>query len=111
MWKSLHIEVYRDTHDQASTSVAGDQHGLLFGSWMISGRVRRRMRRPPMIIYLIPVGLASCAAGRPRQSGVGGAPTALPREAASPTISGASRVYLPAVVLIIFVVTTVVDRG
>jgi len=84
LWKSLHIEVYRDTHDQASTSVAGDQHGLLFGSWMISGRVRRRMRRPPMIIYLIPVGLASCAAGRPRQSGVGGALAVSPRGSGEP---------------------------
>jgi hypothetical protein len=47
LWKSLHVEVYRDTHDQASTSGDGDQHELLRGSWMISRVVRRRMRRPP----------------------------------------------------------------
>jgi hypothetical protein len=47
LWKSLHIEVYRDTHDQASTSGDGDQHDLLRGSWMISRVVPRRMRRPP----------------------------------------------------------------
>ena len=44
-WKSLHVEVYRDTHDQAGTSGDGDQHELLRGSWMISRVVRRRMRR------------------------------------------------------------------
>jgi hypothetical protein len=47
LWQSLHVEVYRDTHDQASTSGDGDQHELLHGSWMISRGVPRRMRRPP----------------------------------------------------------------
>ena len=46
-WKSLQVEVYRDTDDQASTSGDGDQHELLRGSWMISRVMPRRMRRPP----------------------------------------------------------------
>jgi hypothetical protein len=46
-WKSLQVEVYRDTHDQASTSGDGDQHELLRGSWTISRVMPRRMRRPP----------------------------------------------------------------
>jgi len=48
LWPSLHVEVNRDTHGQASTSGDGDQHKrLLRGSWMISRVVPRRMRRPP----------------------------------------------------------------
>jgi hypothetical protein len=47
LWQSLHVEVYGDTDDQASTSGDGDQHELLRGSWMISRVVPRRMRRPP----------------------------------------------------------------
>jgi hypothetical protein len=47
---------------------------------------------------------------RDRQ-GVANAQAASPREAASTTGSGGVSASLPAVVLIIFVVTTVVDRG
>jgi hypothetical protein len=32
LWQSLRIEVYRGTHDQASTSGDVDQHELLPGS-------------------------------------------------------------------------------
>ena len=66
LWQSLHVEVNRDTHGQASASGDDDQHELLPGSWMISRWVPRRMWRPPMIVYPIPVGLVSRAAGRPR---------------------------------------------
>jgi hypothetical protein len=66
LWKSLHIEVYRDPHDRASTSGDGDQHELLRGSLMISRGVPRRMRRPPMIVYPIPAGLFSLRGRSPK---------------------------------------------
>ena len=59
LWQSLHVEVNRDNHGQASASGDDDQHELLRGRWMISRWVPRRMWRPPMIIYPIPVGLFS----------------------------------------------------
>jgi hypothetical protein len=80
LWKSLHIEVYRDTHGQASASGDDDQNALLPGSWMISRGVPRRMRRPPMIVYPNPVGLFSGPVVQGRQVSLGGAPTALPRK-------------------------------
>jgi hypothetical protein len=89
------MEVYRDTHDQASTSGDDDQHQLLPRRWMISRRVPRRMWRPPMIIYSNPVGLVSRAAGRPRETGVAAAPAVSPREAASTRAVAASRANLP----------------
>ena len=66
LWQSLHIEVYRDSHGQASASGDDDQHELLPGSWMISRWVPRRMRRPPMIVYPIPVGLFSARGRSPK---------------------------------------------
>ena len=95
-WKSLQVEVYRDTDDQASTSGDGDQHELLRGSWMISRVVPRRMRRPPMIVYPIPAGLFSPRGRSPKLDRCRRTDPALPREAASTTISGASRANLPA---------------
>ena len=88
LWQSLHVEVYRDTDDQASTSVDGDQHELLRGSWMISRVVPRRMRRPPMIVYPIPVGLFSPRGRSPKLDRCRRTDPALPREAASTKISG-----------------------
>jgi hypothetical protein len=87
-WKSLHVEVYRDTHDQASTSGDGDQHELLGGSWMISRVVPRRMRRSPMIVYPIQAGLFSPRGRSPKLGRCRRTDPALPREAASTTISG-----------------------
>jgi hypothetical protein len=68
LWQSLHVEVDRDTHGQASASGDDDRHELLPGRLMISTGVPRRMRRPPMIIYPIPVGLVS-RAGRSSKVG------------------------------------------
>jgi hypothetical protein len=64
LWQSLRIEVYRDTHDQASTSGDGDQHEVLRGSWMISWGVLRRMRPPPLIVYPNPVSTTISGASR-----------------------------------------------
>jgi hypothetical protein len=60
--QSLRVEVNRDTHGQGSASCDGDQHWLMPGRWMINRWVPRRMWRPAMIVYPIPVGLFSHAA-------------------------------------------------
>ena len=58
LWQSLHVEVNRDNHGQASASGDGDQHELLPGHELDDQQgSAARMRRPPMIIYPIPVGL------------------------------------------------------
>jgi hypothetical protein len=78
LWQSLRVEVNRDTHGQGGASCDGDQHWLMPGRWMINRWVPRRMWRPAMIVYPIPVGLFPTwpvAEGRH----VAGAPTAPPR--------------------------------
>jgi len=89
-WKSLHIEVYRDTHDQASTSGDGDQHELLRGSWMMSQGSAAPDAAATMIVYPIPAGLFSPRGRSPKLDRCPRTDPALPREAATATISGST---------------------
>jgi hypothetical protein len=83
------VEVNRD-HPQSGQCqrLDGDQHELLPGSWMISRGVPRRMWRATMIVYPIPVGLFSPLGRSPKLDRCRRTDAALPREAASTTISG-----------------------
>jgi hypothetical protein len=69
LWQSLYVEINGNTHVRPAPAPTMINTN---GRWLISKWMPRRMWRPPMIIYPIPVGLVSHAAGRPRWTGVDG---------------------------------------
>ena len=64
LWQSLHIEVYRDTHDQASTSGDGDQHQLLRGALFDQQGSAVPDAAATMLVYRFRLDCSRRAAGR-----------------------------------------------
>jgi hypothetical protein len=85
-WQSLHIEVYRDSHDQASTSGDGDQTRAAARELDDQQGSAAADATATMIVYPIPAGLFSPRGRSSKLRQVSA--HRRPREAASTTISG-----------------------